>query len=165
MGKKANKTVSYIRISDTLAQKLDRRIKRLGYTSRSEFFTAVAYAALSKTNPDAEHTKKLPDPLQTWLETTLPKQTEEEIQKTLHDLIAETLIPAIAMKGTAIAFENTWEDIRELCHEQTGIWTTESELCEAYKTFAAVHKTELTRYRENQLNKNHDTKTRHHGIQ
>ena len=88
-----------------------------------------------------------------WLDTNLPKQTEDEILKTIHDLIAENLTAAIAMKGIDIAFENTWEYIRELRKEQTGIWTTESELHEAYETFAAVHKTELTRYRENQLNK------------
>ena len=151
LGKKANKTVSYIRINDTLAQKLDRRIKRMGYTSRSEFFTAVAYTALGKTNQ--ETTKDLPKTTRDWIDTNLPKQTEDEIQKTIHDLIAENLTAAIAMKGIDIAFENTWEDIRELCKEQTGIWTTESELREAYETFAAIHKTELTRYRENQLNK------------
>ena len=149
MGKKANKTVSYIRISDSLAQKLDRRIKRLGYTSRSEFFTAAAYAALGKT--DSANDTPLPDSLKTWIEGKIPKETEEQIREHLLRIISDTLIPVIAIKGIDIAFENTWEDIRELCHEQTGIWTTKSELREAYEAFAATHKTELTRYRKEQL--------------
>ena len=153
MSKKQNKQIFYFRLDAGLAEKLNRKILRLGYTSRAEFFTAVAYAALAGCERDAENpdTPSLPLSLKTWLGNTIPQISEEQILSDLQTIIRENLFPVIAMKGKDIAFTSTWKDIRDIYREQTGIWVTESDLKEAYTAFDAVNRTELIRYREEQM--------------
>lgn len=155
MSKKQNKQIFYFRLDAGLAEKLNRKILRLGYTSRAEFFTAVAYAALAGCERDAENpdtpTPSLPLSLKTWLGNTIPQISEEQILSDLQTIIRENLVPVIAMKGKDIAFASTWKDIRAIYREQTGIWVTESDLREAYTAFDAVNRIELTRYREEQM--------------
>ncbi len=143
----------YFRLEADLAEKLDKRIRRIGYASRTEFFTAAAYAVLYgfKAEEEEEEGTNLPESVNEWLAEQIPKQSEEEIFRGLMQLIAENLTAAIAMKGVEAAYENTWKDIRDMYHEQTGIWVTESDLKEAYTAFSAVHRAQLTRYREEQL--------------
>ena len=153
MSKKQNKQIFYFRLDAGLAEKLNRKILRLGYTSRAEFFTAVAYAALAGCERDAENpdTPSLPLSLKTWLGNTIPQISEEQILSDLQTIIRENLFPVIAMKGKDIAFTSTWKDVRAIYREQTGIWVTESDLKEAYTAFDAVNRTELIRYREEQM--------------
>lgn len=153
MSKKQNKQIFYFRLDVGLAEKLNRKILRLGYTSRAEFFTAVAYAALARCERDAENpdTPSLPLSLKTWIGNTIPQISEEQILSDLQTIIRENLFPVIAMKGKDIAFTSTWKDIRDIYREQTGIWVTESDLKEAYTAFDAVNRTELIRYREEQM--------------
>ena len=154
MKQNTKKPMFYFRLDADLAEKLDKRIRRLGYTSRTEFFTAAAYAVLygfKAKEEDADGGTNLPESVKEWLAEQIPNQSEEEISRGLMQLIAENLTAAIAMKGVESAYENTWKDIREMYHEQTGIWVTESDLKEAYTAFSAVHKAQLTRYREEQL--------------
>ncbi len=149
----------YFRLESKLAQKLDRRIERAGYTSRSEFFTAVAYVVLygmeskkgTQNARDSETVSKLPETVITWIHAALPRITEEEILAGLHEVIAEMLTPVIAMKGVDIAFDATWEDVRLAFHERSGVWVTESDVREAYDSFAVVKRGELERYRERQM--------------
>ena len=170
VSKKSDKSLFYFRFDAELIEPFDRRIQRLGYTSRTDFFTAVAYAVLlgidafetsdlsdisangkystSDKNPD---TPSLPLSLKTWLGNTIPQISEEQILSDLQTIIRENLVPVIAMKGKDIAFASTWKDIRAIYREQTGIWVTESDLREAYTAFDAVNRTELTRYREEQM--------------
>lgn len=153
MSKKQNKQIFYFRLDAGLAEKLNRKILRLGYTSRAEFFTAVAYAALAGCERDAENpdTPSLPLSLKTWIGNTIPQISEEQILSDLQTIIRENLFPVIAMKGKDIAFTSTWKDVRAIYREQTGIWVTESDLKEAYTAFDAVNRTELIRYREEQM--------------
>ena len=155
MSKKYNTQIFYFRLDVGLAEKLNRKIQHLGYTSRAEFFTAVAYAVLFGCERKAElpdtQTTSLPPPLKTWVEKNIPKISEEQIQRDLQTIIRENLFAVIAMKGVDIAYQNTWKDIRSIYREQTGIWVTESDLREAYTAFDAVNRPELTRYREEQL--------------
>ncbi|MDO5846152.1 MAG: hypothetical protein Q4Q04_04415, partial [Methanocorpusculum sp.] len=129
---------------------LDRRIPRMGYASRSEFFTAVAYAALGETQTG----KTLTGTAAEWLKENTPRLTEDQIRHTLLTLIGETLTPVIAIRGVDIAFPATWKDIRHTMHEKTGIWTTESELKEAYHAFAILNRQKLTAYKNKQLEGN-----------
>lgn len=158
MRKKSSKPMFYFRLDADLAEKLEKRIQRMGYASRSEFFTAAAYAALYGFGAEGDEknliAENLPESVREWLASGMPNATEEEIQKSLRNLIAENLTAVIAMKGVDVAFENTWEDIREMYHEQTGIWVTASDLKEAYTVFSAVNKAQLTRYREEQMRNN-----------
>lgn len=104
----------YFRLDADLTEKLDRRIRRIGYTSRTEFFTAAAYAALYGFQADgggAEGAATLPESVKDWLTEQIPDITDEQIQQDLQDLIAAHLTAVIAMKGVDVAFENTWEDI------------------------------------------------------
>ena len=172
MSKKSDKSLFYFRFDAELIEPFDRRIQRLGYTSRTDFFTAVAYAVLlgidafetsdlsdisangkcpaSSNVPDAP-TPSPPFSLKTWLGNTIPQISEEQILSDLQTIIRENLFPVIAMKGKDIAFTSTWKDVRAIYREQTGIWVTESDLKEAYTAFDAVNRTELIRYREEQM--------------
>lgn len=151
--------LSYFRLDAKLAHKLDRRIQRAGFTSRTEFFTAVAYVALYDVKPKKEtkneeinkSIEKLPKTVTSWIQDTLPRISEEEILLELHAVIEEMLYPVLAMKGVDVAYENTWEDVRFAFHERKGIWVTESDIQEAYTSFAAVHRAEFAKYREKQL--------------
>ena len=84
----------YFRLDAVLIEKLDRRIHRLGYASRAEFFTAVSYAVLLGTLADettnqtstiqgqsglSQHLPTLPDSLKIWMEKSVPKISEEQI--------------------------------------------------------------------------------------
>ena len=166
MSKNTDKPMFYFRLDAGLIEKLDRRIHRLGYASRAEFFTAVSYAVLLGTSADettnqtstiqgqpgiSQHLPTLPNSLKTWLGNTIPQISEEQILSDLQTIIRENLFPVIAMKGKDIAFTSTWKDIRDIYREQTGIWVTESDLKEAYTAFDAVNRTELIRYREEQM--------------
>lgn len=172
MSKKSDKSLFYFRLDAELIEPFDCRIQRLGYTSRTDFFTAVAYVVLlgedsletsasaknpqkerdtaSVKNPDIKSTS-LSAALKTWVENSIPKISEEQILRDLQSIIRENLFAVIAMKGKDIAFTSTWKDIRDIYREQTGIWVTESDLKEAYTAFDAVNRTELIRYREEQI--------------
>ncbi len=61
------------------AQKLDLRIRRAGFASRTDFFTAVSRAALG------EASETLDESLRDWINTQTPAQTS--------DLFSCSLIP------------------------------------------------------------------------
>ncbi len=159
MSKNTKQRVIYFRLEDKLVQKLDRRIERIGYNSRSDFFAAVAYVTLygDKTENQPlnggkmETVSNIPENVKTWLRKTTPRISEDEILSGLHEIIEDMLLPVIAMKGVDIAYEHTWEDVRTAFHEKSGVWVTESDVREAYASFAAIHKAKLAQYRERQI--------------
>lgn len=127
------------------AQKLDTRIKRSGFASRTDFFTAVAEAALGSAS------KNLEENVRDWIDTQLPAETEEQIENVIEQTIREYLLPVLAIHGADLAFERTWKDLRRIIHDRINLWLTESELKTAYHRFENINRKELTDYKNEHL--------------
>ena len=143
--KKRKDAVCYFKMKQDTAQKLDQRIKRSGFASRTDFFTAVAEAALGQTSESLEQT------VRDWIDTQLPSESEEQIEALLDSTIREYLLPILAIHGADLAFERTWKDLRRIIHEKTNLWLTESELKKAYQRFENIHRKELNDYKNEHL--------------
>ena len=137
--------VCHFRMKQDTAQKLDRRIKRSGFASRTDFFTAVAEAALGQAS------KNLEESVRDWIDTQTPEQTEEQIEALLNSTIREYLLPVLAIHGADLAFERTWKDLRRIIHDRINLWLTESELKTAYHRFENINRKELTDYKNEHL--------------
>ena len=145
------------------AKKLDSLIARIGYPSRSSFFTAAAYAALGEENADvnadagvdanAELTRgSLPESVTAWLAKNSPALSEEEIRGRLMAVIDAMLMPVVALRGAALASDTAWEEIRREFHEQNGIWLTESEIRDAIEQYELLNRAKLEEHRNSTLN-------------
>ena len=145
MKQKQKNTVCHFRMKHDTAQKLDQRIKRSGFASRTDFFTAVAEAALGQTSENLEQTAR------DWIDTQLPSESEEQIEALLDSTIREYLLPVLAIHGADLAFDRTWKDLRRIIHEKTNLWLTESELKTAYHRFENIHRKELNDYKNEHL--------------
>ena len=137
--------VCHFRMKRDTAQKLDQRIKRSGFASRTDFFTAVAEAALGQASESLEQT------VRDWIDTQLPSESEEQIEALLDSTIREYLFPVLAIHGADLAFDRTWKDLRRIIHEKTNLWLTESELKKAYQRFENIHRKELNDYKNEHL--------------
>ena len=126
--------VCHFRMKRDTAQKLDQRIKRSGFASRTDFFTAVAEAALGQASENLEQT------VRNWIDSQTPVQTEEQIKAVIDQTIREYLLPVLAVHGADIAFERTWKDTRRIIHDHMGLWLTTSELKNAYTRFENIHR-------------------------
>ena len=142
---KRKDTICYFKMKRDTAQKLDQRIKRSGFASRTDFFTAVAEAALGQASENLEQT------VRDWIDTQLPKESEEQIEALLDSTIREYLFPVLAIHGADLAFDRTWKDLRRIIHEKTNLWLTESELKKAYQRFENIHRKELNDYKNEHL--------------
>jgi len=142
---KRKDTICYFKMKRDTAQKLDQRIKRSGFASRTDFFTAVAEAALGQASESLEQT------VRDWIDTQLPKESEEQIEALLDSTIREYLLPVLAIHGADLAFERTWKDIRRIIHEKTNLWLTETELKNAYQRFENINRKELNDYKNEHL--------------
>ena len=142
---KQKDTICYFKMKQDTAQKLDLRIKRSGFASRTDFFTAVAEAALGQTSEALEQS------VRDWIDTQTPEQTEEQIEAVIAETIREYLLPVIAVHGAEVAFESTWKDIRRIVHDRIGLWLTTSELKQAYTRFENLNRKELSDYKNEHL--------------
>ena len=145
MRQKQKNVICHFRMRKDTAQKLDLRIKRSGFASRTDFFTAVAEAALGSA------AKNLEDSVRDWIDTQLPTESEEQIESIIDSTIREYLLPVLAIHGADLAFDRTWKDLRRIIHDQTGLWLTESELKQAYTRFENLNRKELTDYKNEHL--------------
>jgi hypothetical protein len=143
--KKQKDTVCYFKMKQDTAQKLDLRIKRSGFASRTDFFTAVAEAALGSAAQNLEQS------VRDWIDSQTPKQTEEEIESIIEQTIREYLLPVLAIHGADLAFERTWKDLRRIIREKTNLWLTETELKNAYQRFENINRKELNDYKNEHL--------------
>ena len=142
---KRKQVACHFKMEKDTAQKLDLRIKRSGFASRTDFFTAVAEAALGQASEALEQS------VRDWIDTQTPEQTEEQIEAVIAETIREYLLPVIAVHGAEVAFESTWKDIRRIVHEKTRLWLTTSELKRAYTRFENLNRKELTDYKNEHL--------------
>ena len=142
---KRKQVACHFKMEKDTAQKLDLRIKRSGFASRTDFFTAVAEAALGRASEALEQS------VRDWIDTQTPEQTEEQIEAVIDQTIREYLFPVIAVHGAEVAFESTWKDIRRIVHDCIGLWLTTSELKQAYTRFENLNRKELSDYKNEHL--------------
>ena len=142
---KRKDTICYFKMKRDTAQKLDLRIKRSGFASRTDFFTAVAEKTLGSAGEALEQS------VRDWIDTQTPTETEEQIEAVIDQTIREYLFPVLAVHGADVAFESTWKDIRRIVHEKTGLWLTTSELKHAYTRFENLNRKELSDYKNEHL--------------
>ena len=145
MRQKQKNAVCHFRMRKDIAEKLDLRIRRSGFASRTDFFTAVAEAALGQASEALEQS------VRNWIDTQTPEQTEEQIEAVIDQTIREYLLPVLAVHGAEIAFERTWKDTRRIIHDNIGLWLTTSELKNAYTRFEHLHRKELTDYKNEHI--------------
>ena len=142
---KRKQVACHFKMEKDTAQKLDLRIKRSGFASRTDFFTAVAEAALGSAAQNLEQS------VRDWIDSQTPKQTEEEIEAVIEQTIREYLLPVLAIHGADLAFERTWKDLRRIIREKTNLWLTETELKNAYQRFENINRKELNDYKNEHL--------------
>ena len=142
---KRKDTICYFKMKRDTAQKLDLRIKRSGFASRTDFFTAVAEAALGSAGEALEQS------VRDWIDTQTPTETEEQIEAVIDQTIREYLLPVIAIHGADVAFESTWKDVRRIVHDRINLWLTTSELKQAYTRFENLNRKELSDYKNEHL--------------
>ena len=142
---KRKQVACHFKMEKDTAQKLDTRIKRSGFASRTDFFTAVAEAALGQAS------KNLEESVRDWIDTQTPEQTEEQIENVIEQTIREYLLPVLAIHGADLAFERTWKDLRRIIYDRINLWLTESELKTAYHRFENINRKELTDYKNEHL--------------
>lgn len=147
---KRKDTICYFKMKRDTAQKLDTRIKRSGFASRTDFFTAVAEKTLGAAGDTLEQT------VRDWIESQTPDRTEEQIETAIEQSIRENLLPVLAIHGADIAFERTWKDLRRIIHDETGLWLTTSELKNAYRRFEHLNRKELNDYKNEHLEGNEE---------
>ncbi|MBR5815439.1 MAG: hypothetical protein IKY77_04510 [Methanocorpusculaceae archaeon] len=143
--KKRKDAVCYFKMKQDTAQKLDTRIRRSGFASRTDFFTAVAEKVLGSASQNLEES------VRDWIDTQTPAQTEEQIEAVIEDTIREYLFPVLALHGADLAHERTWKDTRRIIHDRIGLWLTETELKQAYTRFEHLNRKELTDYKNENL--------------
>ena len=142
---KRKDTICYFKMKQDTAQKLDLRIKRSGFASRTDFFTAVAEAALGQASEALEQS------VRDWIDTQTPTETEEQIEAVIDQTIREYLFPVLAIHGADVAFESTWKDVRRIVHDRINLWLTTSELKQAYTRFENLNRKELSDYKNEHL--------------
>lgn len=163
MVKTENEIQCYFRLPERLVKKLDRKLKRLGYSSRTDLFTAFVYLLLENSElQDEETRKKQTENL--LFRTALQiqgdnKLTETQISIRLRKLIDAVFKPAVAMKGVDAAYSAGVFDIREEFYRQNGLWLTNAEIREGFEMYSLVNRNALRNYQlcqvhhiENKLN-------------
>ena len=143
--KTKNGLMCSFRLAQKDVEKFDRRIKRAGFTSRSDFFSALVRIVISepKQNPK--------DAASAWILNQMPPLSEEKIEQAIEDAIHEHLFAVVAIHGADLSFERTWMDLRAIVHEKTDIWTTASELRCAYIRFEDKYRRELCEHKNQAL--------------
>ena len=167
VSKKKNGLPYHFRLDPKIPGKLDAVITRMGYTSRGDYFNAVAQFTVKEfgnetaikdgeknaagiNNGDAK-VPDLPPKLKTWINNQKPTVTEAGIKTRLEDMIQNLLFPVLSLKGVDITHESAWKDLRSRFREEHGMWLTESDIREAIEEFASVHHGELIDYRNKTL--------------
>ena len=145
MKRNRKEVACHFKMEKETAQKLDTRIKRAGFASRTDFFTAVAERVLGSAGTALEES------VRDWIDTQTPALAEEQIEAVLEETIREYLLPVLAIHGAELAFERTWKDTRRIIHDRIGLWLTESEIKNAYSRFEHLHRKELNDYKTEHL--------------
>ena len=140
----------YLNITDEEFKILDRIADELGFISRTELFTSCAhlllYGEVAKGEP-------APDSITADQLTRLHDHSEAIscMQRTFMEIVRETALPVIAMKGIATAENAFGEDIKHLIYERCGMVPEDTDIRTWFRVFKNLHRAELLEYRTRQF--------------
>ena len=140
----------YLNITNEEFKILDRIADELGFISRTELFTSCAhlllYGEVAKGEP-------APDSITADQLTKLHDHSEQIscMQRTFMEIVRETALPVIAMKGIATAENAFGEDIRHLIYERCGMVPEDTDIRTWFRIFKNLHRAELLEYRSRQF--------------
>ena len=132
--------IAYLRIPEDLLLRLTACIRRMGFTSRSEYFAACAAATV--LGPCTTDTR-LDFPTTQWISHMTTTQTD--LAARLAETIRTIAHPVIAVKGVEVAFTRTCDIIQNNVFTATGLWPTDTEVLDAFRRYDAANKPELIR--------------------
>jgi len=141
---------TYVNISNEEFIILDRIAENLGFISRTELFTACAHlllygeTAAGGPSPDGTTADQL---------TRLHHYSEDVncMQQTFMEIVRETALPVIAMKGIATAENAFGEDIKHLIYERCGMVPEDTDIHTWFRVFKNLHRADLLEYRSRQF--------------
>ncbi|RBQ25090.1 MAG: hypothetical protein ALMCE001_07020 [Methanocorpusculum sp. MCE] len=138
----------YINVTDEEFHTLDSIAENLGFISRTELFTACAHLLLY-----GETAGKIPDGITADQLTRLHHYSEDVncMQRTFMEIVRETALPVIAMKGIATAENAFGEDIKHLIYERCGMVPEDTDIRTWFRVFKNLHRAELLEYRSRQF--------------
>lgn len=140
---------TYLTISETESKTLDALIKDLGFTSRTEYFTAVAHVAIY--GPFADNQNNPGQPATTWIKTlTGDRDTTLTQQETFMDILHEIAFPVIAARGGEHTLTLIAGDLKTAMLDRCGAIPTNAQMKEWTTIFENIFRPELTRYRTTQ---------------
>ena len=141
---------TYVNISNEEFKTLVRIASDLGFISRTDLFTACAhlliYGELAAGEP-------APDGITADQLTRLHHYSENVscMQRTFMEIVRETALPVIAMKGIATAENAFGEDIKHLIYERCGMVPEDTDIRAWFRIFKNLHRAELLEYRSRQF--------------
>ena len=141
---------AYLRITDEEGNTLDSIAENLGFVSRTDLFTACAHLLIYGELAAGEPT---PDSITADQLTRLHHYSENLscMQQTFMEIVRETALPVIAMKGIATAENAFGEDIKHLIYERCGMVPEDTEIHDWFRLFKNLHRAELLEYRSRQF--------------
>ena len=140
------KVQCFFRLPKDLVRDFDRKIARMGYASRAEIFTAVAYVFMNLSDEKADSLSfKIAAELRKG-DGNHPPLSERQIRQKLREIIDSLFKPIVACKGVNLAFQVGADDVLSAFHEETGIWLTEDEIREGFYQYDLLNKNELRDY-------------------
>ncbi len=133
----------YINVTDEEFHTLDSIAENLGFISRTELFTACAHLLYGET------AGKTPDGITADQLTKLHHYSEDVncMQRTFMEIVRDTALPVIAMKGIATAEHAFGSYIKSLIYERCGLVPEDAEIHDWFRLFKNLHRAELLEYR------------------
>ena len=140
-------TRTYLHLSKTEAQTLDTAITSLGYTYRSEFFTACAEHLLYGT-PAAAGTPDLPGHTADWLHAqTQILEDASSLRQTTLQVLHDLAHAVIAVKGPALTLRLLETDIKNETYRRCSMIPDTQEIKHCITIYQHIHNPELIRHR------------------
>jgi hypothetical protein len=140
----------YLNISNEEFKILDRIAGDLGFVSRTDLFTSCAHLLLYGKTADG---RSSPDEYTADQLARLHTHSEKIVcmQQSFMEIVRETALPVIAMKGIATAEHAFGGDIKALIYERCGMVPEDTEIHDWFRLFKNLHRTELLEYRSRQF--------------
>lgn len=140
----------YINVTDEEFKTLDSIAENLGFISRTDLFTACAHLLIYGELAAGEPT---PDSITAGQLKKLHHYSENIscMQQTFMEIVRETALPVIAMKGIATAENAFGEDIKHLIYERCGMVPEDTDIRTWFRIFKNLHRAELLEYRSRQF--------------
>jgi hypothetical protein len=141
---------AYLKITDEEGNILDSIAEKLGFQSRTDLFTACAhlliYGQIARGEPSIDQI--------TTEELIKLHGLNEKIglqMQTFMQIIDETALPIIAMRGIGVAAHNLGHDFKILMLERCGMVPEDTDIQNWLKIYRNTHRSAILEYRTNQF--------------